>query len=46
MISYACFKNILAISWQSVLLAEESGVPEKTTYLRQVTNRLFYLKTN
>ena len=27
MISYASFKNILAISWQSVLLAEESGVP-------------------
>jgi hypothetical protein len=27
MVFYATFNNILAISWQSVLLVEETGVP-------------------
>ena len=29
----ATFNNISAISWRSVLLVEETGVPEKTTEL-------------
>jgi hypothetical protein len=33
----ATFNNISVISWRSVLLLEESGVPEKTTNLPQVT---------
>ena len=27
MVFYATFNNILAVSWQSVLLVEETGVP-------------------
>jgi hypothetical protein len=30
MVFNATFNNISAISWQSVLLVEETGVPEKT----------------
>jgi hypothetical protein len=32
------FKNISGISWQSVLLVEETEYPEKTTDLPQVTS--------
>jgi len=32
------------ISWRSVLLAEETGGPEKTTNLSQVTDKLNYIK--
>ena len=28
------------MSWQSVLLVEETGVPDKTTNLSQVTDKL------
>jgi hypothetical protein len=30
------FNNITAMSWRSVLLVEETGVPGKTTHLPQV----------
>jgi len=35
------FNNISAISWRSVLLVEETGVPGKTTDLSQVTDKLY-----
>ena len=34
------FNNISIISWQSVLLVEETSVPEKTTDLSQVSDKL------
>ena len=39
------FNNISAISWLSVLLMEETGVPgaEKTTDLSQVTDTLYHI---
>ena len=38
------FNNISVISWQSVLLVEETGVPkEKTTDLPQVTDKLYHI---
>jgi hypothetical protein len=37
----AIFNNISAISWRSVLLVEETGGPEKTTNLSQVTDKLY-----
>jgi hypothetical protein len=37
----ATFNNISIISLRSVLLVEETGVPEKTTYLPQVTDKLY-----
>jgi hypothetical protein len=37
---YVTFNNISAITWRSVLLVEETGVPEKTTDLPQVTGKL------
>ena len=39
----ATFNNISVISWQSVLLVEETGVPEKTTDLSQVTDKLYHI---
>jgi Leucine-rich repeat (LRR) protein len=36
----ATFNNISAISWRSVLLVEETGGPEKTTDLSEVTDKL------
>jgi hypothetical protein len=41
MVFNATFNNILVISWRSVLLVEETGVPEKTTDLPQVTDKLY-----
>ena len=40
MVLSATFNNMSVISWQSVLLVEETGVPgaEKTTDLSQVTD--------
>ena len=35
----ATFNNISAISWRSILLMEETGVPGKTTALSQDTDR-------
>ena len=35
------FNNISVISWRSVLLSEETGVPEKTIDLPQVIGKLY-----
>jgi len=40
MVLNTTFNNISVISWWSVLLVEETGVPEKTTDLLQVTDKL------
>jgi hypothetical protein len=36
------FNNISGISWRSVLLVEEAGVPGETTDLSQVTDKLYH----
>ena len=43
MLFYATFNNISVVSWQSVLLVEETGVPGKTTDLPQVTDKLDHI---
>ena len=46
MVFHATFNNISVISWQSVLLAEETGEPEnseKTTDLLQVTDNIYHI---
>jgi hypothetical protein len=43
MVFNATFNNILVISWRSVLLVEETWVPEKTTDLSQVTDKLYHI---
>ena len=43
MVFNATFKNISAILWRSVLLVEETGVPEKTTNLSYVTDKLYHI---
>jgi hypothetical protein len=40
MVLNATFHSISAISWWSVLLVEENGVPGETTTLLQVTDKL------
>jgi hypothetical protein len=40
---YATFNNISVISWWSVVLMEETGVPTETTDLSQVTDQLYYM---
>jgi exosome complex RNA-binding protein Rrp42 (RNase PH superfamily) len=40
MVFNATFNNISVISWQSVLLVEETKVPGKTTNPSQITNKL------
>ena len=37
------FNNNSVISWWSVLLVEETGEPEKTTDLSQVTDKLYHI---
>jgi hypothetical protein len=39
----AIYNNISVISWWSVLLVEETGVPGKTTDLPQVTDKLYHI---
>ena len=46
MLFNATFNNISVISWQSVLLVEEVGVPEITTDLPQVTDKLYHIMFN
>ena len=46
MVLNATFNNISVISWQSVLLVEETGVPGETTDLSQVTDKLLYMYYN
>ena len=43
MVSNATFNNISVISWQSVLLVEETKVPGKTTNPSQITDKLYYI---
>jgi hypothetical protein len=43
MVFNATFNNISAISWRSVLLAEETGVPGEITDLSQVTDKLYHI---
>jgi hypothetical protein len=37
------FNNIPVISWWSVLLVEETGVPGETTDLSQVTDKRYHI---
>jgi hypothetical protein len=39
----ATFYNISVISWQSVLLVEETRVPGENHHLPQVTNKLYHM---
>jgi hypothetical protein len=43
MVLNVTFTNISVISWRSVLLVKETGVPEKTTELSQVTDKLYHM---
>ena len=43
MVFNVTFNNISLISWQSVLLVEETGVSDKTTDLPQVTDKLYHI---
>jgi hypothetical protein len=43
MVFNATFNNISVISWQSVLLGEETAVPGKTTDLLQVTDKIYHI---
>ena len=43
MVFNATFNNISAISWRSVLLVEETRIPEKTTDLSQVSDELYHI---
>ena len=43
MLFNATFNNISVISWRSVLLVEKNGVPEKTTDLPQVPDKLYHI---
>ena len=40
---FITFNNISVMSWQSVLLVEETEYPEKTTDLSQVTDTLYHI---
>jgi hypothetical protein len=43
MVFNVTFNNISAISWQSVLLVEESGVPRENHRSVQVTDKLYHI---
>jgi hypothetical protein len=43
MVFNATFNNISVISWQSVLLVEETGVPGEITDLSQITDKLYHI---
>ena len=44
MVFNATFNNISVISWQSVLLVEETGVLEENPKLSQVIDKLYHIK--
>ena len=46
MVFNATFSNISVISWQPVLLVEETGLPEKTTSTQQVIDKLYHIMLN
>jgi len=37
------FNNISVISWRSVFLVKETGIPRKTTDLLQVNDKLYHI---
>jgi len=43
MVFNTTFNNISVISWCSVILVEETGVPKKTTDLSQVTDKPYHI---
>jgi hypothetical protein len=43
MVFNATFNNISFISWQSILLVDETGVPRETTDLSQVNDKLSHI---
>ena len=43
MVFNATCNNILVILWRPVLLVEEAGVPNETTDLPQVANKLYHI---
>jgi hypothetical protein len=43
MVFNATFNNISVILWRSVLLLEETGNPEKTIHISQVTDNLYHI---
>jgi len=43
MVLNGTFNNFSVISWSSVLLVEETGVPRKTTDLSKVTEKLYHI---
>jgi hypothetical protein len=43
MVLNATFNNISVISWQSVLLVEETGVPRENTDLTKVTDKVYHI---
>ena len=43
MVFNATFNNISVISWWSVLLVEETGVPGKNHDLLEVTDKLYHI---
>jgi hypothetical protein len=43
MVFNTTLNNISVISWPSVLLVEETGVPRKATNLSQVTDKLYHI---
>ena len=43
MVFNATFNNISVITWQSVLLMEETRVPEENHDLAQITDKLYHI---
>jgi hypothetical protein len=43
MVFNVTFNKFSVISWRSVLLVEETGVPEKTIEILQVTDKLYHI---
>jgi len=46
MVFNTTFNNFSIISWRSVLLVEETGVPRKTTDLSQVIGKLYHINSS